>query len=187
MGLLIIFQSINLTAQKLQLEIIIINMKLCQNMMHFSDLNPVKTEGSFDFLPLFGMKILSIYRMALQLALTTLESVAVMLNERKRESEQAAAFHAKLRNGGSKLGKSEHARVLLREDDVQQLEFNSFGQVCRSKPRRLLLLNDQVVCAAVSGDIFFQIFSMTHPIQFLINLKFSVHYFITTMCTRSCE
>jgi len=90
-------------------------------------------------------------RMALQLALTTLESLAVMLNERKRESEQAAAFHAKLRSTGSKLGKSEHARVLLREDDVQQLEFNSFGQVSRSKPRRLLLLNDQVVCAAVSG------------------------------------
>ena len=83
-------------------------------------------------------------RMALQLALTTLESVAVMLNERKRESEQSAAFHAKLRNSGSKLAKSEAQRVLLREDDVQQLEFNSLGQVCRSKPRRLLLLNDQV-------------------------------------------
>ena len=73
--------------------------------------------------------------MALQLALTTLESVAVMLNERKRESEQSAAFHAKLRNGGSKLvgAKAEAgARVLLREDDVQQLEFNSLGQVKKS-------------------------------------------------------
>ena len=85
--------------------------------------------------------------MALQLALTTLESVAVLLNERKRDSEQAAAFHvshsdrvssqlmtslqAKLRSGGSKLGKSEVGRVLLREDDVQQLEFNSAGQVHR--------------------------------------------------------
>ena len=28
-----------------------------------------------------------------------------------------------------------------------------FLQVCRSKPRRLLLLNDQVVCAAVSGRV----------------------------------
>ena len=89
--------------------------------------------------------------MALQLALTTLESVAVLLNERKRDSEQAAAFHAKLRSAGSKLGRSEAGRVLLREDDVQQLEFNSAGQVSRSKPRRLLLLNDQLVCAAVSG------------------------------------
>ena len=34
---------------------------------------------------------------------------------------------------------------------MQQLEFNSAGQVSRSKPRRLLLLNDQLVCAAVSG------------------------------------
>ena len=90
-------------------------------------------------------------RMALQLALTTLESVAVLLNERKRDSEQAAAFHAKLRSAGSKLGRSEAGRVLLREDDVQQLEFNSAGQVRTSKPRRLLLLNDQLVCAAVSG------------------------------------
>ena len=36
------------------------------------------------------------FRMALQLALTTLESVAVLLNERKRESEQAAAFHVRI-------------------------------------------------------------------------------------------
>ena len=35
------------------------------------------------------------FRMALQLALTTLESVAVLLNERKRDSEQAAAFHVR--------------------------------------------------------------------------------------------
>ena len=89
--------------------------------------------------------------MALQLALTTLESVAVMLNERKRESEQSAAFHAKLRNSGSKLAKSEAQRVLLREDDVQRLEFNTAGQVVRTKARRLLLLNDRVVCVAVAG------------------------------------
>ena len=54
-------------------------------------------------------------RMALQLAVTTLESLAEMLNERKRESEQAAAFQAKLRSTGSKLGKTDQARILLRE------------------------------------------------------------------------
>ena len=54
-------------------------------------------------------------RMALQLALTTLESLAEMLNERKRESEQSAAFQAKLRSTGSKLGKTDQARILLRE------------------------------------------------------------------------
>jgi Rho guanine nucleotide exchange factor 10 len=41
--------------------------------------------------------------------------------------------------------------MLLREDDVQRLEFNSSGQVARSKGRRLLLLNDRVVCVTVSG------------------------------------
>ena len=68
-------------------------------------------------------------RMALQLALTTLESLAEMLNERKRECEQTAAFHEKLRAVGGKIGKSEGTRMLLREDDVQRLEFNTAGQV----------------------------------------------------------
>ena len=88
--------------------------------------------------------------MALQLALTTLESLAEMLNERKRESEQIAAFRAKIRLLGGKLGGGA-GRVLLREDNVTRLEFNAAGQVCRSKPRRLLLLNDRVVCVAASG------------------------------------
>ena len=69
------------------------------------------------------------FRMALQLALTTLESLAEMLNERKRECEQTAAFHEKLRAVGGKIGKSEGTRMLLREDDVQRLEFNTAGQV----------------------------------------------------------
>ena len=42
-------------------------------------------------------------RMALQLALTTLESLAEMLNERKREAEQFAAFRDKLRSISGKL------------------------------------------------------------------------------------
>ena len=97
--------------------------------------------------------------MALQLALTTLESLAEMLNERKRECEQTAAFHEKvtgflvpphssilpllipifphpslltllkLRPVGGKIGKTEGTRMLLREDDVQRLEFNGAGQV----------------------------------------------------------
>ena len=90
-------------------------------------------------------------RMALQLALTTLESLAEMLNERKRECEQAAAFREKLRAVGGKIGKSEGTRMLLREDDVQRLEFNSAGQISRTKGRRLLLLNDRVVCVTVTG------------------------------------
>ena len=112
-------------------------------------------------------------RMALQLALTTLESLAEMLNERKREAEQFAAFRDKLRSISGKLSTprpssgSEHhhmgdnansgqystsgGRFLLREDDVMQLEFNTNGLFSRSKPRRLILLNDLLVCVAVNG------------------------------------
>ena len=90
-------------------------------------------------------------RMELQLALTTLESLAEMLNERKRECEQVAAFTEKLQSLGGRLGRGEGSKMLLREDDVQRLEFNPAGQVVRTKPRRLLLLNDRVVCVAVSG------------------------------------
>ena len=103
-------------------------------------------------------------RMALQLALTTLESLAEMLNERKREAEQFAAFRDKLRsisgklstpramssgdsdypsiNGHNSPGNGTGGRFLLREDDMMQLEFNTNGLISRSKPRRLLLLND---------------------------------------------
>lgn len=114
-------------------------------------------------------------RMALQLALTTLESLAEMLNERKREAEQFAAFRDKLRSISGKLstprptsGSDGHhhmgdnansgsypngtsGRFLLREDDVMQLEFNTNGLFSRSKPRRLILLNDLLVCVAVNG------------------------------------
>ena len=108
-------------------------------------------------------------RMALQLALTTLESLAEMLNERKREAEQFAAFRDKLRSISGKLstprepenghhhhssGSGSHmqnGRFLLREDDVMQLEFNANGLFSRSKPRRLILLNDLLVCVAVNG------------------------------------
>ena len=124
--------------------------------------------------------------MALQLALTTLESLAEMLNERKREAEQFAAFRDKLRsisgklsaprlsatsdhdysslNGGHHYHTGHHGhpagqhgaghaggRFLLREDDMMQLEFNTNGLISRSKPRRLLLLNDLLVCVAVNG------------------------------------
>ena len=116
--------------------------------------------------------------MALQLALTTLESLAEMLNERKREAEQFAAFRDKLRSISGKLstprpasgsdghhhmggdnansgsypgGNGTSGRFLLREDDVMQLEFNTNGLFSRSKPRRLILLNDLLVCVAVNG------------------------------------
>lgn len=63
-------------------------------------------------------------RMSLQLALTQLESLAEMLNERKREAEQFQAFKEMLRNISGKFSARPLAdgnRYLLREDNVTQL------------------------------------------------------------------
>ena len=67
--------------------------------------------------------------MALQLALTTLESLAEMLNERKREAEQFAAFRDKIRSVSGKFSTPRSTldadggcpRFLLKEDDMTQL------------------------------------------------------------------
>ncbi|KAF2898499.1 hypothetical protein ILUMI_07670 [Ignelater luminosus] len=92
-------------------------------------------------------------RMSLQLALTQLESLAEMLNERKREAEQFQAFKEMLRNISGKFSVrplSDGNRYLLREDNVTQLEFNQCGMITKTKSRRLLLLNDLVVCVSVA-------------------------------------
>lgn len=63
-------------------------------------------------------------RMSLQLALTQLESLAEMLNERKREAEQFQAFKEMLRHVSGKLSHrplSSSSRYLIREDNVTQL------------------------------------------------------------------
>lgn len=65
--------------------------------------------------------------MSLQLALTQLESLAEMLNERKRESEQYLAFKEMLRHISGKFSirpLSDCNRYLLREDNVTQLVSN---------------------------------------------------------------
>lgn len=62
--------------------------------------------------------------MSLQLALTQLESLAELLNERKREAEQTQAFKDILKSISGKLSTRPLAdvhRVLLRQDDVTQL------------------------------------------------------------------
>ena len=62
--------------------------------------------------------------MSLQLALTQLESLAEMLNERKREAEQFQAFKEMLRHISGKFAArplSDGNRCLLREDNVVQL------------------------------------------------------------------
>lgn len=95
--------------------------------------------------------------MSLQLALTQLESLAEMLNERKREAEQHQAFREMLGHISGTfnvraLANSDGAkqRYLLREDNLTQLEFNAAGFIIKSKQRRLLLLNDRVICVSVA-------------------------------------
>lgn len=95
-------------------------------------------------------------RMSLQLALTQLESLAEMLNERKREAEQYQAFKEMIGNISgtfnirslSMSDGNNRNRYLLREDNVTHLEFNHSGYIAKSKQRRLLLLNDKVICVS---------------------------------------
>lgn len=94
--------------------------------------------------------------MSLQLALTQLESLAAMLNERKRESEQYQAFKETIKSiGGGKFvllrnSMDDSNRILLRQDVVTQLEFdNNGGTVAKSKCRKLLLLNDMLICTTL--------------------------------------
>lgn len=95
--------------------------------------------------------------MSLQLALTQLESLAEMLNERKREAEQYQAFREMLGHISGTfnvraLASNDGARhrYLLREDNVTLLEFNASGFIVKQKQRRLLLLNDRVICVTVA-------------------------------------
>lgn len=101
-------------------------------------------------------------RMSLQLALTQLESLAEMLNERKREAEQYQAFKEMIgnisgtfntRSLSSSSSDGNRHRYLLREDNVTQLEFNHAGFIVKSKQRRLLLLNDKVICVSVAPKL----------------------------------
>ncbi|XP_067641888.1 uncharacterized protein [Eurosta solidaginis] len=96
-------------------------------------------------------------RMSLQLALTQLELLAEMLNERKREAEQYQGFKEMLGHitgtfNARSLSSTDgnRPRYLLREDNVTHVEFNQAGLIVKSKQRRLLLLNDKVICVSVA-------------------------------------
>ncbi|XP_068898024.1 rho guanine nucleotide exchange factor 10 isoform X1 [Tenebrio molitor] len=141
----------------------------------FADFLKVKQIRSHDRLSFFGLMVKPVQRfpqfilflqdllkhtpqghhdrMSLQLALTQLESLAEMLNERKREAEQYQAFKEMLRHISGKFSArplSDCNRYLLREDNVMQLEYNQSGMITKAKKRRLLLLNDLVVCVSVA-------------------------------------
>ncbi|KAL7743866.1 hypothetical protein ACLKA6_000270 [Drosophila palustris] len=99
-------------------------------------------------------------RMSLQLALSQLELLAELLNESKREAEQYQAFKEMLGhisgtfNTRSLNNVSDNSgnrpRYLLREDNVTHMEFNQAGFIIKCKQRRLLLLNDKVICVSVA-------------------------------------
>ncbi|EDX18227.1 rho guanine nucleotide exchange factor 10 isoform X2 [Drosophila simulans] len=104
-------------------------------------------------------------RMSLQLALSQLELLAELLNESKREAEQYQAFKEMLGHISgtfnarslslSSVSVSDSAgghrpRYLLREDNVTHMEFNQAGFIVKCKQRRLLLLNDKVICVSVA-------------------------------------
>lgn len=94
-------------------------------------------------------------RMSLQMALTQMESLADTLNERKRESEQFQAYKTMLQQisgpfSSRFLSSDQHFKYLLREDNVTQLDFSPDGQLVKTKPRRILLANDKVICVTVT-------------------------------------
>ena len=83
--------------------------------------------------------------MALQLALTQMETMADMLNERKRESDQAHAVKDVLRHVSAKSAAkslSEGTRYLLRQDMLTQLvRFCFFSKFICKRSRFLICMN----------------------------------------------
>ncbi|XP_064642020.1 rho guanine nucleotide exchange factor 10-like protein isoform X2 [Lineus longissimus] len=110
-------------------------------------------------------------RLALQLALTELENLAHKLNDRKRDSEQCHAAKLVFSNLNVKLVQktSDAEPHLIREDDVVESRltaattgaqikrlqskgyqvYNHNGNMIKSKPRHLVMLNDTLLCAGV--------------------------------------
>lgn len=91
-------------------------------------------------------------RVSLQMALTTLESLAEKLNQRKLDSEQRLAVKQILRNMNVKFSlKSvvEGTRFFVREDSVMELILDENSGSVTMKPRKLILMNDMLICAAL--------------------------------------
>ncbi|XP_054421828.1 rho guanine nucleotide exchange factor 10 [Pteronotus mesoamericanus] len=93
-------------------------------------------------------------RLPLQMALTELETLAEKLDERKREADQRCEARqvAKAVNE-RRLSKllSSGSRYLIRSDDVIETVYNDRGEVTKTKERRLLMLNDVLMCVTVSA------------------------------------
>uniref|UniRef100_A0A4X1VZN0 Rho guanine nucleotide exchange factor 10 n=2 Tax=Sus scrofa TaxID=9823 RepID=A0A4X1VZN0_PIG len=92
-------------------------------------------------------------RLPLQMALTELETLAEKLNERKRDADQrceikqiAKAINERYLNKLLSSG----SRYLVRSDDMIETVYNDRGEIVKTKERRLLMLNDVLLCATVS-------------------------------------
>ncbi|XP_022085454.1 rho guanine nucleotide exchange factor 10-like isoform X2 [Acanthaster planci] len=91
-------------------------------------------------------------RMPLQLALTKLETLASVLNERKRQSEQRYAVKQLMKCLNVKIStkfKNDRSRWLIRQDDMLQTTYDSQGEIIKCKERRLFMLNDLLICTTV--------------------------------------
>ncbi|XP_071509254.1 rho guanine nucleotide exchange factor 10-like [Diadema antillarum] len=105
-------------------------------------------------------------RMPLQLALTKLETLASVLNERKKQSEQRHAVKQLIKNLNVKFSSkmsSERNRWLIRQDDMLQtvklrprghrsMTYDGQGEELKCKERRLFMLNDLLVCTTVLNN-----------------------------------
>ncbi|XP_061422145.1 rho guanine nucleotide exchange factor 10-like isoform X2 [Lethenteron reissneri] len=95
-------------------------------------------------------------RLPLQMALTELETLAGRLNERQRLAGRrnelravASAIHD--RQLAKLLGTGE--RYLVRVDDVTESVVGERRLILKTRPRRLFMLNDTIVCAGLNPRI----------------------------------
>lgn len=88
-------------------------------------------------------------RLALQLALTELETLAESLNEQRRVAEHEAEIQELIHSVSprtlTKFLKSEH-RQLIQCEPLTEIVFGEKGQVLHSKQRKVFLLNDTLIC-----------------------------------------
>ncbi|NWW73748.1 ARGAL protein, partial [Climacteris rufus] len=93
-------------------------------------------------------------RLALQLALTELETLAEKLNEQKRLADQVAEIQqlSKSISDRSSLNKllSSGQRQLLLCETLTETVYGDRGQLIKSKERKVFLLNDMLVCANIN-------------------------------------
>ncbi|KAM4650704.1 rho guanine nucleotide exchange factor 10-like protein isoform 2-T3 [Discoglossus pictus] len=93
-------------------------------------------------------------RLALQLALTELETLAEKLNEQKRLADQMAEIHLLCKSIGDRsalyksLSSGQHQLLLC--ETFTEMVYGERGQLLKSKERRLFLLNDVLVCANIN-------------------------------------